>query len=232
MPRRCSSFRLSSPLGADTIISVKTNLRLVILADTHGFHRRLAIPDGDILIHAGDFCLHGDLSELDDFNDFLGSLPHRHKIVIAGNHDVCLEQQPGESRSRLTNAVYLQDQSVSLEGITFYGSPWQPEFQGWAFNLPRGKALREKWDLIPEDTGILITHGPPHGILDLTMVGDNAGDEELTRAIKRVKPSIHAFGHMHESYGILKKGPTTFVNACICDAMYQPVRKPVVWRLK
>jgi predicted phosphohydrolase len=207
---------------------MNTKMRLVVLADTHGFHRQLSIPDGDFLIHAGDFCLRGELSEVEDFNEFLGTLPHRHKLVIAGNHDVCLETQPAESRRRLTNAIYLQDQAAVLEEIKFYGSPWQPEFREWAFNLPRGGPLREKWDQIPSDTDVLLTHGPPRGILDLTVLGEHAGDDELQRAVKRIRPKGHLFGHIHEGSGVLKRDGTTFVNASICDAMDQPVNLPAV----
>jgi Icc-related predicted phosphoesterase len=203
------------------------NICLVLLADTHGFHRRLFIPDGDIVIFAGDFCLYGDLSELDDFNAFLGRLPHKYKIVVAGNHDIFLERSPVEGRNRLTNAIYLQDQAITLLGIKFYGSPWQPQFMDWAFNLPPGKALKEKWDSIPVDTDVLITHGPPYGFGDTTAAGEHVGDQELMKAIKRVKPRINVFGHIHEGYGSLKSGRTTFINACICDGMYQPVNSPI-----
>jgi Icc-related predicted phosphoesterase len=202
-------------------------IRLILLADTHGFHRRLIIPDGDIVIFAGDFCLYGDLSELDEFNDFLGRLPHKHKIVVAGNHDICLERTPEEGRNRLSNAIYLQDQAITLLGIKIYGSPWQPQFMNWAFNLPSAKALKEKWDSIPEDTEVLITHGPPYGFGDTTVAGEHAGDKELAKAIKRVKPRINVFGHMHEGYGSITSGRTTFINACICDGRYQPVNLPI-----
>jgi predicted phosphohydrolase len=117
-------------------------LMIVAIADSHGLHRKLRIPDGDILIHAGDLTRSGNIGELDEFNEFLGGLPHRHKIVIAGNHDFCFENNMEESARRLTNAVYLQDAETVIKGIKFYGSPWQPWFYDWAFNLPRGEALR------------------------------------------------------------------------------------------
>jgi Icc-related predicted phosphoesterase len=204
------------------------NIYIVFLADTHGFHRRIKIPEGDIVIFAGDICSYGDLSELDDFNAFLGQLPHKYKIVVAGNHDVCLERYPEQSKSRLTNAIYLQDQAITLLGIKFYGSPWQPQFMNWAFNLTPGKALREKWDLIPADTDILVTHGPPYGFGDTNAEGEHVGDRELADAIGRVKPKIHVFGHIHEGYGSYKSAGTTLINASICDGMYMPTNPPVV----
>ena len=99
-------------------------------------------------------------------------MPHPDKIVIAGNHDFCFERDPRHCVRLLTNAVYLQDSAVVVRGLKFCGSPWQPWFCDWAFNLRRGQPLREKWDLIPSDTDVLITHGPPQGINDFT--SDNA----------------------------------------------------------
>lgn len=204
------------------------NVRLVLLADTHGFHRDIFIPNGDILICAGDFCLYGDIDELDDFNAFLGELPHQYKIVVAGNHDLCLESDPQQSISRLTNAIYLQDQAITLLGVKFFGSPWQPEFQNRAFNLPPGEALRQKWELIPKDTDVLITHGPPFGYGDITVDTHHAGDQELVDAIKRIKPKLNVFGHIHEGYGSYKLRKTTLINASICDGLYRPVNSAVL----
>jgi predicted phosphohydrolase len=207
--------------GNENILIMK--VRLVLLADTHGFHWDINIPDGDILIFAGDYCLYGDIDELEDFNTFLGQLPHQHKIVVAGNHDICLERYPQQSINHLINAVYLQDQAITLLGIKFYGSSWQPEFQNWAFNLPFGEALRQKWDLIPEDTDVLITHGPPYGYGDLTVDTHHAGDQELLDAVRRIKPKINVFGHIHEGYGSYKIRKTRLINASICDGLYRPV---------
>jgi Icc-related predicted phosphoesterase len=204
------------------------DIYLVLLADTHGFHRRIRIPDGDILVFAGDFCMYGDLTELDKFNAFLGELPHKHKVVVAGNHDICMERSPEYARNRLTNAVYLQDQAVTLMGVSFYGSPWTPQFMDWAFNLSQGEALKQKWDLIPTNIDVLITHGPPHGFGDTADSGEHIGDPELANAIERVKPKINVFGHIHEGYGTFKLGETALVNASVCDGMYQPVNPPIL----
>jgi len=203
-------------------------MKIIALSDTHGFHRSLQIPDGDILIHAGDLCNHGILEEVIDFNNFLNALPHPHKIVIAGNHDFCFEENKAACEKALTNAIYLQDQEITIDGVKFYGSPWQPWFYDWAFNLERGPEIRAKWDLIPEDTDVLITHGPPFGIRDLTFQKDHAGCQDLLAVVERVKPAVHIFGHIHEGYGINVKDGTTFINASSYNHNYQTINQPVV----
>ena len=204
-------------------------LTLVLLSDTHGKHDTLVVPAGDILVHAGDLTDAGSLEELEDINAFFARLPHRHKLVIAGNHDFCFEREPEEARATLTAATYLEDEAVTVEGIRFYGSPWQPWFFDWAFNLPRGEALKEKWALIPPKTDVLITHGPPRGIGDLTIGGEHAGCEELLRRVRRLKPKLHVFGHIHEGAGLYRDGGTTFVNASTEGGM-APMR--LTWPLR
>ena len=204
-------------------------MKLVAISDTHGLHRSLQIPDGDILVHAGDLTRHGTLDDVIEFNDFLGTLPHPHKIVIAGNHDFCFESDREACEKIMTNCIYLQDEEVFIDDVKFYGSPWQPWFYDWAFNLERGPEIRAKWDLIPEGTDILITHGPPYGIRDLTARGDKAGCQDLLEVVEKIKPSVHFFGHIHEGFGITSHGKTTYINTSTCDHLYQPVNKPVVY---
>ncbi len=190
------------------------SMQLVVLSDTHGNHRDIAVPDGDLLIHAGDFgSMFGSIDELREFNDFLGELPHRHKIFVAGNHDFCFERENEDARNTLTNARYLQDESVEIEGVKFYGSPYQPQFLNWAFNLPRGQPLWRKWQLIPPDTDVLITHCPPHGIGDRTYYRRHVGCKELLARVTEVKPRLHVFGHIHEARGRYEVGETVFINA-------------------
>jgi Icc-related predicted phosphoesterase len=203
-------------------------LTLVLISDTHRQHREITVPEGDILIHAGDITGHGDIRDVEDFDDWLASLPHSHKLVIAGNHDFCFEKQPEQSRGVLRHATYLQDEAVSLAGLRFFGSPWQPEFFDWAFNLPRGTLLKEKWDKIPTNTDVLITHGPPRGHGDRTSDGRHEGCDDLLDAIRRIKPRLHVFGHIHEDYGVTMEGPTTLVNASTCTLSYQPANLPQV----
>lgn len=204
-------------------------MRLVVISDTHTHHDAIEIPAGDVLVHAGDFTRRGSFDDLVTFDAFLERLPHVHKIVIAGNHDFCFEEHPERSRSLLTNAIYLQDEAVEIDGVKFYGSPWQPRFCDWAFNLDRGAQLREKWDRIPQETDVLITHGPPLGHGDrVAHGGQHVGCEDLLDAIRRVQPRLHLFGHIHEDAGITREGTTTCVNASICDIKYRPTQLPHV----
>jgi Icc-related predicted phosphoesterase len=204
-------------------------ISIVAISDTHGFHDAVDIPAGDILIHAGDLTRHGEMADVREFNDFLGGLPHPVKIVIAGNHDFCFESDPEMCRTHLTNAIYLQDQAVTVEGIRFYGSPWQPWFFDWAFNLQRGPEIREKWDLIPEDTDVLITHGPPFGHGDRTIRGERVGCQDLLEVVEQIQPKVHIFGHIHEGHGLTHNEHTTFINASICGVSYRPKNTPTLY---
>jgi len=204
-------------------------LKIIAISDTHGLHESLKIPDGDVLIHAGDLTRHGSLDDVLEFNDFLGSLPHPNKIVIAGNHDFCFEKDRKACEELLTSCIYLQDQEVIIDGIKFYGSPWQPWFYDWAFNLQRGPEIQAKWELIPKDTNVLITHGPPFGIGDLTFQKDHAGCADLLDVVERIKPAVHIFGHIHEGYGVIKRKDTTFINASSFDQLHRLVNLPIAF---
>lgn len=197
-------------------------MKCVVISDTHGMHHSILVPPGDVLIHAGDLLARGKMDEVTEFNEWLAFQPHPHKLVIAGNHDWAFERQKDEAVKRLTNAVYLEDEACTIDGVKFYGSPWQPEFFNWAFNLERGKALAEKWAMIDADTDVLITHGPPHGILDQVQEGEHVGCEALLERVTAVAPAYHVFGHIHEGYGELKQAGTTFINASINTHKYRP----------
>ncbi len=201
--------------------------RIVCISDTHDRLDEVAVPDGDILVHAGDFCRRGDEKEVRAFVRAMQALPHREKVVIAGNHDFYFEREPERAREILGDLHYLEDSGVEIAGLRFWGAPWQPEFFDWAFNLPRGEALAAKWALIPEGTDVLVTHGPPRGILDRVHDGQLAGCADLLRAIDRIRPRLHVFGHIHEAAGRLERRGTIHVNACCCDLAYRPVQPPV-----
>jgi len=207
-------------------------LTCVAISDTHGMYNNINAPDGDVLIHAGDITRHGKLSELNDFNDWLGEQPHKHKIIIAGNHDWCFERQKEACLKILTNAIYLEDQSIAIEGYIFYGSPWQPEFQNWAFNLQRGKEIQKKWDLICNDIDVLITHGPVFGILDEIFSGENVGCEDLLSKVEEIKPKVHVCGHIHEGYGEVTYHGTKFINASVTNVRYQTTNAPIVFTIE
>jgi predicted phosphohydrolase len=211
------------------IDTAEKKIRIVVVSDTHSRHRRIVVPEGDLLIHAGDATMAGTAAELIEFNAWLGTLPHGVKLVCAGNHDWLFEKDPGMARMIMTNARYVEDRLVTVFGLRIYLSPWQPRFFDWAFNLDRGEPIRAKWDLIPGELDILVTHGPPYGILDVSgLTGEHAGCEELRRAVRRVRPRVHIFGHIHDSYGVAVDDGIKFVNASICDESYLPIREPIV----
>lgn len=190
------------------------SVRIVCVSDTHAHHWEVDVPAGDVLLHAGDISTRGTLEAVEDFDRWLGTLPNPHKVMICGNHDFCFERQPDEAVRRITNAVYLQDSGATVYGLKIWGSPWQPWFHDWAFNLPRGPELAAKWALIPPDTDILLTHGPPLGIKDVTVRGEAVGCADLLERVQQVRPKLHVFGHIHEAAGVFQTEHTLFVNAC------------------
>lgn len=210
-------------------------MRLVCISDTHSLHRAIPnIPDGDVLIHAGDSLGQGTLDNIEDLNDWLGSLPHRHKIVIAGNHDWAFQEIPEQAREALSNAIYLQDSGVEIEGVRFWGSPWTPAFMYWAFMLERGQPLHDAWALIPQNTDVLITHGPPMGYGDTVELGlgpCQVGCQDLLQRLDGLHLKAHVFGHIHEGYGMYQRGGTPLVNASTCTERYEPCNPPVVIEL-
>jgi Icc-related predicted phosphoesterase len=209
-------------------------LKLVLISDTHGKHDQVVLPEGDVLIHAGDFCMgdrRGKIKELSSFATWFAKQPHRHKIVIAGNHDWATEAFMKEEaewilrKDFFSTAHYLRDSEVTINGVKFYGSPWQPTFYDWAFNADRGPDIKTRWDKIPQDTKVLITHGPPMGILDRVW-NDIVGCADLTNAVARIKPKVHVFGHIHCGYGFKLFNGTQFYNAALCDEAYNLRNKP------
>jgi predicted phosphohydrolase len=177
-------------------------VRIVAVADTHLFHGDLAVPDGDVFIHAGDLCRGGDLAELREAVTWIASLPHRHKIVVAGNHDWAFVREPAAARAMLAGITYLEDSGTTIEGLSFWGSPWQPAFHDWAFNLPRGAALAAVWAKIPHGLDVLITHSPPQGFGDRAFDEARAGCADLRARVAVVRPRLHLFGHIHQGGGV------------------------------
>lgn len=216
-------------------------MRLVCISDTHNQLGKVKLPEGDVLLHAGDWTMKGTLTEVAQFAYDLRQVVDRFPlgaIVVAGNHDYLAEQDPFTTKTLLQHPkiTYLCDNSTTINGLKVWGSPWQPWFLDWAFNLERGDEIKAKWDLIPEDTDILITHGPPVGIRDALEDGTNVGCEDLGEAIDRVSPRLHLFGHIHHSYGEamiqrVGKSATRFVNASICTERYKPTNEPIVVEL-
>jgi Icc-related predicted phosphoesterase len=215
-------------------------MKITFISDSHNKHKQITedLPGGDLLIHAGDISSMGYKHEIQQFCKWFNSLEnYTVKVFIAGNHDFGFEKEPETTKKFVgsyTEIVYLQDSflgyGVDTENyVKIYGSPWQPEFHNWAFNLPKGGSeLERKWNNIPDDTDILITHGPAFGYLD-TIMGqyDNLGCELLTKRIKTIKPKIHVCGHIHSGYGYVFDGDTHFINASVLDERYQYTQKPL-----
>jgi Icc-related predicted phosphoesterase len=212
-------------------------MRIVAISDTHERHEKVGIPEGDVLIHAGDLTWIGDMAALQHVAEWIERQPFRHRVCIAGNHDRCFERTYERDLARRIfrdhNITYLEDEAVTLGGVKFYGSPWQPKFYDWAFNLPRGgEKLKIRWAGIPDDTNVLITHGPPKGIGDLVPRGERTGCEHLLARVLRLEHlKAHIFGHIHEGYGIYghpARPEVQFVNASICTGAYLPTNPPIV----
>tara|TARA_R110002167_G_scaffold207960_1_gene412016 strand:- start:218 stop:883 length:666 start_codon:yes stop_codon:yes gene_type:complete len=209
-------------------------MKIVFLSDTHGLHDQMKypVPDGDVLVHCGDAMNRGISSELCDFAVWFNEFPHEHKIYVPGNHDHYFAENLTLSKEILNNHItsevtVLVDEEVVIDGLKFYGSPWTRQFYTWAF-MKDEKELKDVWATIPNDTDILITHGPPKSILDINDEGQRCGSKSLRDKVWEVKPLIHAFGHIHEAYGVMNSTHTKFLNLSVCNRKYQPVNKPVV----
>lgn len=205
-------------------------MKIVIMSDTHCRWTGIVVPPCDVLIHCGDLTMSGSVDEIAAVNTWLGKQPATHKLIIAGNHDRLFENNPEAAKKLLPNATYLKDSFVTINGLKFYGSPYTPTFFQWSFMRDRGAPIREKWDLIPEDTDVLITHGAPFGILDYSQYGAmRAGCEDLLEVVQRIKPKIHCFGHLHAGYGVEEHDGTVFVNAALLNDRYEIARQPLIF---
>ncbi|UOE40126.1 metallophosphatase domain-containing protein [Chryseobacterium suipulveris] len=210
-------------------------MKFLFISDTHSRHRRLtSLPEADVIIHAGDISKVGKEYEVEDFVDWFSNLNYQHKILIAGNHDFFFERETNENIQHILNdnIIYLHNSQVEIEGIRIWGSPYTPRFFNWAFNLHRGTDLEKNWQQIPIDTDILVTHGPPFGILDRTVSGLNVGCKELMKKVKEVQPKYHLFGHIHEGYGMLQSEKTTFINGSVLNERYELVNSPILFELE
>lgn len=204
-------------------------MQLTLISDTHYQHDQLTLIGGDLLIHAGDVCNRGTESEVLQFLEWFAKQNYTHKIFIAGNHDWFFEQESEDYIQKIIpkEIIYLNDSGVCINGINIWGSPVQPTFFDWAFNRDRGAAIDKHWQIIPNNTDILITHGPAFGILDQTQDGSHVGCDDLLIKINEIKPKLHAFGHIHEAHGIREIDGTTFVNASVLDINYRNRNLPV-----
>lgn len=193
-------------------------MRIWHISDTHTYHNMLNVPDNiDMVLFSGDCSNPKDLLqnsfEVLDFLKWFGQLPIKHKIFVAGNHDVSIERGIIFKNDFTDHGIiHLWDEEIVIEGFKIYGSPYTPSFgNGWAFNKDRAKISRV-WENIPDDTDVLVTHGPPKGILDLSYDRDNklefCGDSALGKRIKAIQPKLVCFGHIHNCKDIVNQGYT------------------------
>jgi Icc-related predicted phosphoesterase len=220
-------------------------MRIIAISDTHRGHHHIELPpyqEGDVLVHAGDISGRGEIATIANFHYWLKDLPYQHMVVIAGNHDFCFENEQrdyakttliGDQEDRIH---YLKDSEITIDGIKFYGSPWQPWYGGWAFNLDRGEEIARKWELVPEDTDVLVTHGPPSSMLGgVEKRGKDVGCEDLFKRLKELKNlQYHICGHIHEGYGMRTHPDLScrVINASIMDLKYNPTNKPFILPVK
>jgi len=209
-------------------------MRIIAISDTHTQHRNLKkLPIGDVLIHAGDFMGSGYRhQEVKDFADWFSSQSSKHKILVAGNHDRMLEADEKWCLSKFSpDVIYLKDSGVTIDSVKFWGSPYQPEFREWAFNVSRGY-LHKHWDLIPSDIDVLITHGPSYGVLDKMYEDskEHLGCPELPERISKlnIKSLTHIFGHIHGGSGHILNGNVDSYNVAQCDEQYIIHNRPAV----
>lgn len=210
-------------------------MRIVALSDTHGFHNKLTVPDGDIFICAGDFAMRARLKHVSEFAKWVNHLPHKHKIVVAGNHDCACEEQDFLVKDEFSPSVYLRHDFIHVDGVCFFGSPYTSAVHDpsqWNFDYPKyGERGKRLWLELLEapKIDVLITHGPPYGIMDRVLdphpgEDPHVGDETLLRVVKQIQPKVHIFGHIHEGYGKqITEGPTQFYNVSVCDVDYKPI---------
>jgi Icc-related predicted phosphoesterase len=206
-------------------------MKLVCFSDIHRHTQYVdSLPDGDVLIFSGD----EDIRSFEDLMKFITwfiGFHHKHKIWIAGNHDLYLEGNY-DLVKRLSNEagiIYLENEEVTIDGVRFYGSPITPRFFDWAFMRDRGDEISKVWEKIPEGIDVLITHGPALNKLDVSGRGDVCGCYDLGSFIKKIKPKVHICGHIHGSYGYLKEDNITYINCSLLNEHYQLVNDAIVY---
>ncbi len=215
-------------------------MKIVAISDTHGQHKGLReLPPGDVLVVAGDVTNDAGRKELREFLQWLESQPHKNKILIAGNHDWAFEKWPDLAQQMVKevapSVTYLQDSGCEIDGVKFWGSPVQPTFLDWAFNRDRGEDIQRHWDMIPDDTNVLVTHGPAAGRLDrvgFDISAKNqarAGCQNLADTIESRLKNLrcHIFGHLHLQGGQKETyKDCVYVNAAVLNDAYNLCRKP------
>lgn len=211
-------------------------MKIVCISDTHGEHELVDLPAGDVLVHAGDITAHGSQEDFIKFIEWFSSQPHKHKIFIGGNHDTYLEKQPEKvlAQAKTHGVIYLNDSGVNIDGVQFWGSPITPRFFDWSFMRDEAD-IGQHWALIPDNTQVLITHGPVWGVLDEVERSANhtehTGCKLLELRVRAIQPAYHVFGHIHEGYGSLENDKTQYLNVSTMNKSYRIQNDPVTFEV-
>lgn len=221
-------------------------MKVTTFSDTHQQHDKVKIEPCDLLAFCGDSTnykeLHKNEQEFKLFVDWFELQPAKYKVMIAGNHDGSLLKKYNKELLKEKGIIYLEHEYVEIEGRKIFGSPYTPTYGNWSFMISREK-LGRYWDVLEEGIDLLITHGPPKGILDLSEKFDRTiefcGDSALMKAVNKVKPKYHSFGHIHNGHGIINYGyriidGTTFINCSIVEDgkfLNGPINYPISFYL-
>lgn len=209
-------------------------MKIVCISDTHNQHGRITLPKGDVLVHSGDITGRGEYQQYRSFSNWIveraEALGYSKVIVVPGNHDCTFETEEMTARAQFSKDITLLiNESCYHDGLIFYGSPHTPRFFDWAFNVDRDSdKMRAIWANVPNSTDVLITHGPPFGILDRTDRNEPVGCKPLLKRVMEISPKLHIFGHIHHGAGSTVVNGITFVNASSCNEQYKPVNPPIV----
>lgn len=226
-------------------------ITIAAISDTHTLHDQITVPECDILIHAGDYSGKGSVADTVEFGRWFGRQPARYKILVPGNHDIIFQRSFYEAKAYLpADVIVLVDNLVTIEGLNIYGTPWTPFFYDWAFNglefepgdgndyeggpgrfaVPDADhpLMARVFSKIPENTDVLICHGPPKGILDNIRDFKRIGSQCLMNAIKRVKPKIFICGHAHDGHGYHELPETDCYNVACCNELYKIANQPTI----
>lgn len=209
--------------------------KIVCISDVHGKWNKLEIPECDLLISAGDYSFIGETHLVKDFHKWLNKQPAKNIISIQGNHEKAVEKNFNFYKQlaleECPRVHFIDEGLVEIDNLKIWCSAITPWFHNWAWNRYPGEEIKKHWDLIPNNIDIVVTHGPPYGILDGVPEFNNSSGEveirhcgcpQLLKKIIEIKPKLHIFGHIHFSHGIFKNDNTTFINASICDEEYKP----------
>jgi Icc-related predicted phosphoesterase len=214
-------------------------MKIIFISDTHGKHKELQMPElneneTNIIAHSGDFS--HNKKQFFEFMEWYSDLEgYNHRLIVPGNHDLCVQndEEMFYRTCKEYDIIGLIDKEIIIDGVKFYGSPWTPEFYNWAY-MEEDYLLDKYWDKIPEDTNVLITHGPAYGILDEVMKNnyiDHVGSESLADSIdeliKLKNLKIHEFGHIHVGRGMYKENNILRINASCVDKQYN-IKEPIV----